>query len=132
MATISRTTCVTSSAFPGARLGLTNCVRSAFGTSNAFRKCVGPMVPAYLTIAAGRYRNAKSLLPMRLCLRVDGSSLECNDDSGFTRWSLSIQTIVLIAEYTTNEGPWLDDYFLVFVTVEEGKLYFSTCSFYAD
>lgn len=69
---------------------------------------------------------------MKLRLRVDGSSLKCNDDSGMRRWSLPIETIVLISEYTTNEGPWLDDYFLVFVTVEEGQFYFSTCSFYAD
>ena len=37
-----------------------------------------------------------------------------------------------MAEYTTNEGPYLDDYFLVFVTVEEGKAFFSTSSFYAE
>ncbi len=30
---------------------------------------------------------------------------------------------MLIAEYTTNEGPHVDDYFLVFVTVEENKLF---------
>lgn len=69
---------------------------------------------------------------MRLRLRVDGSSLECNDGSGSTRWTLPIETLVLISEYTTNEGPSIDDYFLVFVTVEEGQFYFSTCSFYAD
>jgi len=69
---------------------------------------------------------------MKLRLRVDGSSLKCNNDSGTTRWSPQIETIVLISEYTTNEGPQLDDYFLVFVTVEDGQLYFSTCSFYAD
>src|SRR5262249_45979385 len=77
-------------------------------------------------------RTLKSLLDMKLRLRVDGSSLEYNDDSGTAGWSLLIETIVLMSEYTTNEGPQLDDYFLVFVTVEEGKLYFSTCSFYAD
>jgi hypothetical protein len=69
---------------------------------------------------------------MKLRLRVNGSSLECSDESGTKCWSLPIEAIVLISEYTTDEGPWLDDYFLVFVTVEEDKLYFSTCSFYVD
>jgi len=32
----------------------------------------------------------------------------------------------------TNEGPDVDDYFLVFVTVEDGKLYFSNCPFYSS
>ncbi|HET6841980.1 MAG TPA: hypothetical protein VFK06_09880 [Candidatus Angelobacter sp.] len=69
---------------------------------------------------------------MKQLLRIRESSLECSDDSGTTRWSLQIEDIVLMAEYTTNEGPWGDDYLFVFVTVEENKLYFATCSFYAD
>jgi hypothetical protein len=61
-------------------------------------------------------------------LRVRELNLECVDATGMLRWSLPTASIVLVAEYTTNEGPFVDDYFLVFVTVEEGKLYFSTCS----
>lgn len=63
-------------------------------------------------------------------LRIRQSDLECLDTSGKLLWTLRIDSIVLIAEYTTNEGPHVDDYFLVFVTAEENKLFFSTCSFY--
>lgn len=69
---------------------------------------------------------------MKPLLEINGTTIECRDDSGTTHWSLQIEDIVLMAEYTTNEGPWLDDYFFVFVTVEKNKLYFATCSFYAD
>jgi len=47
-------------------------------------------------------------------------------------WTLPIAAIVLIAEFTTNEGPYVDDYFLTFVTVENGKALSATCSFYAE
>jgi hypothetical protein len=65
-------------------------------------------------------------------LGIRQSDLECLDISGKLLWTLTIDSIVLIAEYTTNEGPHVDDYFLVFVTAEENKLFFSTCSFYVD
>ena len=64
-------------------------------------------------------------------LRINESRLEFLDITGTVCWSLPIGSIVLIAEYTTNEGPYVDDYFLVFVTVEQDKLYFSTCTFYS-
>ena len=65
-------------------------------------------------------------------LRVRQSDLECLGTSAKLLWTLTIDSIILIAEYTTNEGPHVDDYFLVFVTAEENKLFFSTCSFYVD
>lgn len=65
-------------------------------------------------------------------LQIRQSDLECLDISGKLLWALTIEAIVLIAEYTTNEGPQMDDYFLVFVSAEENKLFFSTCSFYVD
>jgi hypothetical protein len=34
--------------------------------------------------------------------------------------------IVLVAEYTTDDGPAVDDYFLVFVTREGGELFYSS------
>jgi hypothetical protein len=64
-------------------------------------------------------------------LRITESNLECLDATGSKLWSLPIESIILVAEYTTNEGPYVDDYFLVFVTSEEGELHFSTCSFYS-
>ena len=60
-------------------------------------------------------------------LRIRRETLELLDATGTPRWSLPIGSIRLIAEYTTNEGPYVDDYFLVFVTAEDNKLYFSTC-----
>lgn len=64
-------------------------------------------------------------------MKIKGLTLECLDSSKTRRWSFHMDSIVLVAEYTTNEGPYVDDYFLVFATVEDGKLYFSTCSFYS-
>ena len=64
-------------------------------------------------------------------LRVRGESLELVKSKGSLLWSLPIMSVLLIAEYTTNEGPNLDDYFLVFATAEVRQLYFSTCSFYS-
>jgi hypothetical protein len=68
----------------------------------------------------------------RSLVRIRESNLECIDVTGELRWSVPIGSIVLVAEYTTNEGPYVDDYILVFVTAEDGKLYFSTCSFYSE
>lgn len=73
-------------------------------------------------------------------LEVFGSTLRCKREKGESSshgeeeiaWSIEIGDIVLVAECTTNEGPWLDDYFFVFVTIEDGKQYRSQCTFYAD
>jgi hypothetical protein len=51
---------------------------------------------------------------------------------GEVQWTLPLENLVLIAEYTTNEGPYVDDYFLVFVTMEEGAIFFSRSSFYSE
>ena len=66
-----------------------------------------------------------------LSLQVSGARLSCLDEHE-QRWSIEIADIILIAEYTTDEGPHLDDYFLVFVTVENGIPFFSKCTFYAE
>jgi len=52
--------------------------------------------------------------------------------SGKKAWSLQISDIVLVAEYTTNDGPWLDDWFLEFVTMSSDRLYFYHCTMYVD
>jgi hypothetical protein len=69
---------------------------------------------------------------MNPSLRIDGTTLTYMQASGEFGWTLPIDVIVLIAEYTTNEGPYLDDYFLTFITVEDGKAFYSSCSFYAE
>ena len=60
-------------------------------------------------------------------LRLENSTLSYRNEQGQTRWELSVSDLVLIAEYTTNEGPWCDDYFLVFWTRENGQLFRSGC-----
>jgi len=49
--------------------------------------------------------------------------------SSLGNWSVSVTDICLIAEYTTAEGPHLDDYFFVFLTVPENGWH--QASFYA-
>ncbi|MBZ5491232.1 MAG: hypothetical protein LAO76_09905 [Acidobacteriia bacterium] len=67
---------------------------------------------------------------MKSQLQVKDSDLEYSGEDGRVFWSLPIPSIALIAEYTTNEGPLFDDYFLVFITIED-MFYFHTASFYA-
>lgn len=38
----------------------------------------------------------------------------------------------MLAEYTTNEGPWADDYFLLFVESDNSKLSVARASLYSD
>ena len=64
-------------------------------------------------------------------LQIKDSNLEYSSNTAKVFWSLPIASIILISEYTTNEGPQCDDYFLVFVTIEKDLFYFYTASFYA-
>jgi len=70
---------------------------------------------------------------------VKRGSIEISDESIVyrvrgeeTSWSVPIGQIVLIAEYTNDKGPYCDDYFLVFVWIDDGKVNFAECSFYAE
>lgn len=49
--------------------------------------------------------------------------------SSHSNWSVPISSIRLIAEYTNSDGPYLDDYFIVFLTAMENGWY--EASFYA-
>lgn len=44
-------------------------------------------------------------------------------------WELSVGQVAVVGEYTTADGPVLDDYFLIFIT-KTGARY--VASFYAD
>jgi hypothetical protein len=70
--------------------------------------------------------------PTRPRLTIDCDGICCVDAHGKPFWSCPFSAIVLIAEYTTNEGPWCDDYFLVFWTWEKGRLFRCQVSFYAN
>ena len=67
--------------------------------------------------------------PYKLYLFDD--KLVCKLVKGEIVWDVAIENLVLIAEYTTNEGPMRDDYFLVFWSFEQGQLFEMKCSFHA-
>lgn len=68
---------------------------------------------------------------MAVRLETVGSELRCVDESGTVPWTVSINDIILVAEYTTDEGPLADDYYLIFCTIEAERAVFATCTFYA-
>lgn len=67
----------------------------------------------------------------RATLAVSEDALEYRDRHGHLLWHLKPENIVLVGEYTTNEGPWGDDWFLVFA-VSNKIPYFVTCSVYSN
>jgi hypothetical protein len=81
-------------------------------------------VEARLFVPAGKKATIR--------LNQDLGVLEYLSSENALLWSTSTKDVVLLAEYTTSEGPYLEDYFLVFVTVENGKRYFATASFYSN
>ena len=63
-------------------------------------------------------------------LAVQNQFLECFLNAQLT-WRTPLVSILLIAEYTTNEGPYVDDYFVEFWSLEDGSLLKTCTSFYA-
>lgn len=59
-----------------------------------------------------------------ILLAMSDGKLHCRDQADTARWSIAIEDLVLIAEYTTKHRPDCDDYFLVFVTRESGELFY--------
>jgi hypothetical protein len=47
-------------------------------------------------------------------------------------WQIPVENIMLMAEYTTDEGPLIDDYFVVFVASDGDEWNIATASFYSD
>jgi hypothetical protein len=62
---------------------------------------------------------------------VSDDALEYRDERGHLLWQLKSENIALVAEYTTNKGPFGDDWFLVFAVANKNS-YFMTCSFYSN
>jgi hypothetical protein len=54
---------------------------------------------------------------------LDGNIRYLRSDRLEPLWTLKVEELVLVAEYTTNEGSWLDDWLFVFWTFEQGRLY---------
>lgn len=65
-------------------------------------------------------------------LEIEGDVLRCTDKNRARVWETSISAIILIAEYTTDEGPLADDYFLRFWSYENGQHFRANVSFYTD
>jgi hypothetical protein len=61
-------------------------------------------------------------------LSCDGNVLSYRHETG--GWSLAVSDIRLVAEYTTSDGPWSDDYFLAFIRARQPTHH--ETSFYAD
>jgi hypothetical protein len=58
---------------------------------------------------------------MGMNLEIVDESIQCSRD-GERLWRTAISDVVLLAEYTTSEGPWGDDYFLLVKSIENGHL----------
>ena len=54
-------------------------------------------------------------------LKIRNGQLELTENNR-TSWSIELKSIQLIGEYTTEGGPFVDDYFLVFAN-SNGTLY---------
>ncbi len=65
-------------------------------------------------------------------IRLNHDALEYCSPQGEIIWTIAVKDVVLFAEYTNDEGPLLDDYFLVFVTIEQRAPHFVTASFYSN
>src|SRR5690242_7935711 len=81
--------------------------------------------------ALARLRRRAEISVMTSSLQIVDDELRCTDDKGTIRWSVAVPDIILIAEYTTNEGPMIDDYYLVFCFLDGDRAMFATCPFYA-
>ena len=51
-------------------------------------------------------------------------------EQGTERWRVPLVAVAIVGEYTTANGPYVDDYFLVFVTTPERHQFHG--SFYAE
>ena len=67
----------------------------------------------------------------RATIAVLEDGLTYRDEYGHTLWNIKSESVGLVAEYTTNEGPFGDDWFLVFAVGNKNPLFFA-CSIYSD
>ena len=61
-----------------------------------------------------------------------GRAVSYRNSAHESHWQIPLDHVVLFAEYTTDEGPLVDDYFLVFVTKVSDTPQFVTASFYSE
>jgi hypothetical protein len=65
-------------------------------------------------------------------LKVGNELLTYDDAEGNHLWQMPLERIVLIAEFTNDEGPKREDHFLVFWSFEEGELHRALAGFHAE
>lgn len=63
----------------------------------------------------------------RAAIAILQDAIEYRDANGHLLWHIKAKDIVLVAEYTTNEGPFGDDWFLVFAVSHKTPFFF-TCA----
>jgi hypothetical protein len=63
-------------------------------------------------------------------INVQDEYFECRNGDQLA-WRIPIAAILLIGEYTNDEGPQRDDYFIDFWSFEEDTFYHSKVTFYA-
>jgi hypothetical protein len=61
---------------------------------------------------------------------VQDEYVECRNGDQLA-WRIPIAAMLLIGEYTNDEGPQRDDYFIDFWSLEEDTFYHSKVTFYA-
>jgi hypothetical protein len=64
-------------------------------------------------------------------LQARNGQLGYNDAEGNHLWQMPLERIVLVAEFTNDEGPKREDHFLVFWSFEEGELHRALAGFHA-
>ena len=62
------------------------------------------------------------------CLRLDGENIIYEIDKEIC-WNISVKSVEVVGEYTDSNGPYIEDYFIVFVTAPQHERYIA--SFYA-
>lgn len=67
---------------------------------------------------------------LQIALKFQDGFIECYRDDALV-WRTPVASLMLIAEYTTNEGPHVADYFVQLWSLEEGELIRSCMTFYA-
>lgn len=65
-------------------------------------------------------------------LKAGGGLLTYDDAQGNRLWQMPLERIVLVAEFTNDEGPKREDHFLVFWSFEEGELHRALAGFHAE
>ena len=62
-----------------------------------------------------------------MALEMDCPTIVSKAKDGSLDWCVPVSELILVAEWTTSHGPWAHDWFIVFVSIEDGKPSFAVC-----